>query len=327
MAMRVRLAAIVCLMASGGLAEAQSRFPFFEPVTPPRQVQIVARHGVANVAPENTAQAIAACAVDFIEWAEVEVRLTEDGQHVILRDATLDRTTNGKGAVAEITAEAFVKLDAGTWYAPRFEGTHPLTLRELLRTAKGKVNLNLDCRAVHPERLVREIVESGMASQVAVAAALSVLAEIRAAGKGTIATIARFDPAREDFDQFVSKVDPAAVSVAFDSVTAELCRRFHERGIRVRADLHGTNRDNRETWGHMFEAEVDWLVTDNPAAARFAAVRRRIETFPVRIAHHRGTNGDRDCRCAGRRLHRDRHSHDERRPFRADSRRIARSDD
>jgi glycerophosphoryl diester phosphodiesterase len=282
--------AMVCLLASAGPAEAQSRFQFFEPVTPPRSVQIVASRGLQAVAPENTAPAIAACAIDYIEWAEVDVRLTKDGRHVILHDATLDRTTDGRGPVADITAEAFVKLDAGTWHAPRFKGVHPLTLADLLKAAKRKVNLILNAREIDPERLVSEVVESRMESQVIVSADLPVLARVRSSGKNAVATLARFQPKGSDFEMFVKNVDPTAVEFETGDVTEEWCRKFHEWGIIVKAGGDGPRVEIPAAWNTLLAAGVDWLVTNSPAAVRFVDVRRRINPFPVKIAHHRGTN-------------------------------------
>jgi glycerophosphoryl diester phosphodiesterase len=271
-------------------AAAQSHFKFFEPVTPPRDVQIMAHRGLHMLAPENSTAAILACAADFVEWAEVDVRLTKNGRHVILHDATLDRTTDGKGPIADMTLDEFLKLDAGSWFAPRFKGTRPLALSELLKSAHGKVNLYLDCKQINPELLVQEIVDNGMESQVVVYDKAEVLKRVRAAGKNAIATMTKFRPKTIDFDAFVKDIDPSAVEIDADEVTAAICRRFHERGIKVQAKVLGVDWDNSATWTKMIDADVDWLQTDDPAGVRFTEVRRRIGKLPVQIAHHRGTN-------------------------------------
>ena len=271
-------------------AAGQPHFQFFEPVRPPRAVQIMAHRGMHRLAPEKSAAAVLVCAADFIEWAEVDVRLTKDGRHVILHDATLDRTTDGKGPVADITIEAFLKLDAGLWFAPRFKGTPPLVLTELLGVARGKINLYLDCKAINPEPLVQEIVDAGMESQVVVYDRPEVLKRVRATGKNAIATMTKFRPKTMDFDEFVKDIDPAAVEVDADEVTGAICRRFHERGIKVQAKVLGEVWDNPATWMKMIEDGADWLQTDDPAGVRFTEVRRRVATFPVQIACHRGAN-------------------------------------
>ena len=150
------------------LANAQPQFAFFEPVTPPRSVQVMVHRGQATVAPENSAAAIEHCARDFCEWVELDVRLSRDGQHVIIHNATVVATTDGTGRVSELTWEELQQLDAGSWFARRFAETRLLSLSQGLAIAKGKVNLYLDCKEFDPERLVKEILAAEMQQQVIV---------------------------------------------------------------------------------------------------------------------------------------------------------------
>src|SRR4051794_36069067 len=90
------------LLVAAWLASAGARageFRFFEPLQPPRRVQVMAHRGAREVAPENTTVAIARSIADTVEWVEVDVRLTRDGHHVLIHDADLDRTTDGAGRV------------------------------------------------------------------------------------------------------------------------------------------------------------------------------------------------------------------------------------
>ena len=116
-------------------ADARKRFPFFEPVTPPRAAQVMVHRGMAMLAPENTRRAVEACIQDFIEWAEVDVRLTKDGKHVIFHDDRLDGKTDGKGPVGALTLDELQKLDAGAWFAPRFKDARLQSLAEVLALA------------------------------------------------------------------------------------------------------------------------------------------------------------------------------------------------
>lgn len=283
-------AILVGLVSSSAAIAAEPFFPFFEPVQPPRRVQIMAHRGLQAVASENTAEAVLACGFEFIEWAEVDVRRTKDGRHVILHDAMLDRTTSGTGPVREITAEDFVALDAGAWYGNRFKGRRPLTLAELLKLARGKVNLTLDCKDVEPALLVGEILAAKMERQVIVFAGLEVLAEVRRIGEDRVPVMAKFRPAMTEFETFANAVRPAAVEIDANEVSADLCRLFHEHGIRVQAKVLGAEWDRSEVWRKVIAAGVDWLQTDNPAGVRFSEVRDRLGKLPVGIAFHRGAS-------------------------------------
>ncbi len=93
----------------------------------------IAHRGASGYAPENTVAAIdeairlGALAVEF------DVRLCADGIPVVLHDSTVDRTTNGKGAVCDLTRLSLLRLDAGSWKHPRFAGTRIPTVDEALR--------------------------------------------------------------------------------------------------------------------------------------------------------------------------------------------------
>jgi len=75
-------------------------------------VQIIGHRGARALAPENTLLAVdrgIACA----GWVEVDVRLSREGIPMVIHDATLDRTTDGKGPVRETSLADLRRLDAG----------------------------------------------------------------------------------------------------------------------------------------------------------------------------------------------------------------------
>ncbi|OWK38578.1 glycerophosphodiester phosphodiesterase family protein [Fimbriiglobus ruber] len=278
----------VLLLTTAPPVYAQPNFPFFQPVQPPRDVQIMAHRGLHVLAPENTLPAIMACAADYIEWAEVDVRLTRDGRHVVIHDDSVDRCLNGKGRVSDLTSDELKQLDAGSWFADRFKDVRFLALAELLSSAKGKVNLYLDCKQVDPDLLAKEIVAAGMEKQVIVYAAPEVLAKISTAARNTVPVMTKYRPKSATLDSLVKQCHPAAVEIDADDVTPDVCQDAHARGIKVQAKVLGDKRDNATVWGKMLDAGADWLQTDDPVGLRFAEVRRRIPSFPVKISYHRG---------------------------------------
>jgi len=60
------------------------------------------------------------------------VQRTKDGHLVCIHDNTVDRTTNGKGKVADLTLEEIRRLDAGSWFDPKFAGEKVPTVEEIL---------------------------------------------------------------------------------------------------------------------------------------------------------------------------------------------------
>ncbi len=93
---------------------------------------LIAHRGASALAPENTLPAVELAAARGARWIETDVRLTADGGLVMLHDATLDRTTDGTGAVARTPLDRIRSLDAGAWFGPDFAGTRVPTLTEFL---------------------------------------------------------------------------------------------------------------------------------------------------------------------------------------------------
>ena len=145
--------------------------------------------------PENTRPALMRCVEDGLEWAEVDVRLTKDGHHVLAHDARLGAETNAGLLVAEHTLEQLEQLDLAYTFAARFAGERMLTLQECLALAKGKLNLYLDCKAANPDQLAREILAAGMERQVVVYDRLDQLQRIHTLAPGKVALMAKWRPA------------------------------------------------------------------------------------------------------------------------------------
>src|SRR5256885_6699301 len=80
------------------------------------------RSGASAVAPENTYAAFEQAVAQGAEYAETDIRRTADGQLVLLHDATLDRTSDGRGAISSMTLAEVRRLDAGAWYGEAFRG-------------------------------------------------------------------------------------------------------------------------------------------------------------------------------------------------------------
>jgi glycerophosphoryl diester phosphodiesterase len=94
--------------------------------------KIIGHRGACGYAPENTLVSMLKAFELEIDWVEFDVMLTQDNEAIIIHDTTLDRTTSGKGKIAEMTLEKIKKLDAGSWFAKEFSGEKIPTFKELL---------------------------------------------------------------------------------------------------------------------------------------------------------------------------------------------------
>lgn len=113
-------------------------------------VDVHAHRGGAAMAPENTLAAVRNALALGVDVIELDLHVSRDGAVVVIHDATLERTTTGRGFVRETALADLRRLDAGTWFHARFAGERVPTLREVLEVVKGhgndRVRLNLETK-------------------------------------------------------------------------------------------------------------------------------------------------------------------------------------
>jgi glycerophosphoryl diester phosphodiesterase len=104
---------------------------------------ICAHRGAMDTHPENTLAAFREAVRLGAHMIEFDVRMTKDGHLVILHDETVDRTTNGKGKISELTIDEVKHLDAGSWKSDKFSDERIPTLKEVLATMPENIWLNI----------------------------------------------------------------------------------------------------------------------------------------------------------------------------------------
>lgn len=110
----------------------------------PQSIIAVGHRGAPNHAPENTLASHDAAIALGARLIEFDIRYTRDGHFVVIHDASVNRTTNGRGRVRQMTLAQIKALDAGSWMGPEFAGEKVPTLREALRNIKGRAAVDLD---------------------------------------------------------------------------------------------------------------------------------------------------------------------------------------
>lgn len=95
-------------------------------------MKIYAHRGSSGTHPENTMAAFQHAANLPIHGVEFDVHLTKDGELVVIHDEKINRTSNGKGAIKDLTLAELKQYDFGIWFSKEFEGERIPTLREVL---------------------------------------------------------------------------------------------------------------------------------------------------------------------------------------------------
>ncbi len=253
--------------ASGGLAT--------DPI-------VVGHRGLPTHAPEESLATFNAC-IDLRVGIELDVRRTRDGQLVCLHDATVDRTTNGKGKLADLSLREVRALDAGKGFDPAFAGERVPTLEEffaLLKERKASaVLVAMDLKEPDCEAEVVKLAEKYGVLKQLMFIGLTIESEaVRAKLKdaNANATCAALCPSADKLDAAIADKTAEWVYVRFIP-SGEDVKRIHAAGKRV--FLVGTLVAGNEpaNWAKGRAAGVDALLTDFPLECR-ASWREALRT-------------------------------------------------
>ena len=109
----------------------------------PRPV-IFAHRGASAHAPENTIAAFELALAQGADAIELDVKLSSDGYVIVHHDDTVNRTTNGKGRIKDLSLAELKKLDAGSFYSEKFKGEKIPTLEEVFEAVGKRTFINVE---------------------------------------------------------------------------------------------------------------------------------------------------------------------------------------
>ncbi|MGE7775946.1 glycerophosphodiester phosphodiesterase family protein [Chitinophaga sp. NPDC101104] len=223
---------------------------------------VIAHRGNHETVPENTVASVEAAYQCGADYAELDLRTTQDGHLVLMHDATVDRTTNGKGAVAEYTLAALRRLtinstDGKIYRVPTFT--------EALKAARDKVHIYLDFKEADVAQAWQQIREAGMEKQVIV----------------YINKKEQYQPWREiapqmplmsslpddahtpaQMEQFLDTYSFAVLDNITDSSLMNIARR---RRVSVWLDAQSPN-EGPDAWKAVLDRKVQGMQSDHPGA-------------------------------------------------------------
>lgn len=261
-----------------------------------RRVLNYAHQGGAREAPSSTLLALRQAVANGAHALELDVHATADRQLVVCHDATVDRTTNGTGAIADLTLEELQTLDNAYWWVPGqvaardrppvdypYRGQAPddpslrvTTLREVLTEFPG-VFLNLDLKQTAPEvepyeaLLAETLRDFGRRDDVIVASFLDAAIEAFAAAAPEIhtsyptgATAAFWQAVQDGAPPPPSKHVALQVPVTYGEVTVvddAFVAAAHRAGVAV----HVWTIDEPDEMERLLALGVDGIMGDRPS--------------------------------------------------------------
>lgn len=231
---------LAAVAGAGMTAEATSRFPPY--------LSLQAHRGAAGLAPENTLAAFRKAIALGADAAELDLQATGDGVVVVIHDDTVDRTTDGRGRIGDLTLAEIKRMDAGVKFGAAFRGERIPTLRELIDLVKAAGNpqfrLNLEIKFAEgrkgqppdlEERVLAVLRESGFLDRV-------ITQSFHHASAAKMKRLAPGIPAGLLVGQRKQPADPVAAvrqhgvnyyAPHHSLVTSDLLRMLHGAGIAV----------------------------------------------------------------------------------------------
>ncbi|MCA0757911.1 glycerophosphodiester phosphodiesterase [Paenibacillus sp. N4] len=107
---------------------------------------IIAHRGASGHAPENTMAAFELAERMEADFIELDVRLSKDGELVVIHDKTVDRITGHTGDVGDYTLEELQGMDSGSYYGQAFAEQKLLSLEDVLTRFYGRIGLLIEVK-------------------------------------------------------------------------------------------------------------------------------------------------------------------------------------
>lgn len=235
---------------------------------PLADLTIIAHRGYAGVFPENTLTAVEKAFEVGADAVEVDVALSADSVPMILHDATVDRTTNGSGAIRVLTSTQLRALDACTKAGSQWQPCPIPFAEEILVAARGHGRVLLHLKGAWPsaalDRLVALVHSTGMARDVTIIAFEHDWLEYLHGAHPEI-TLGHLATSAEPADAFLSLGDGAglyhdSILVANPTFAAAVRQKALERGAAIGAwTIYSKSRANA-----LRSLGAGWLISDVP---------------------------------------------------------------
>jgi len=217
-------------------------------------VYVVGHRGAAGVEPENTIRGFRYALELGVDYTECDVHLTKDNQLIVMHDETVDRTTNGTGAIRDLIFTEIRSLDAGN-------GERVPRLTEVLEVVKDKAILLIELKGEGvEEQAVQTVKDMQMDEQVVFTSFhLNRIREVKHLDP-SLKVGAIFGQPSADTCQQALDVGTSGIGIYYRNLRRELVEEAHRYGLDVRA----WNPDTVSEMQAMINLGVDGVGSNRP---------------------------------------------------------------
>ncbi len=239
---------------------------------------VVGHRGASGHAPENTLASFSRAAEMGADAVEFDIHQTADGRVVVIHDEGLERTTDGEGLVVSTTLNDIKKLDAGTWFDPKFAGERIPTLEEALSFVCGRGIALVEVK--HSSEFYPRMEENIVAAvsrnrewlrkSIFISFDPSIILRLKELDREMITGLLTLDPP-EEYVEIAEEFGASALFPRWEKMKPDSVRLVHEKGFTV----HPWVMDSEEAIARVLEMKPDSVSSNFPDRLLTATGRRR----------------------------------------------------
>lgn len=252
----------VCLLLATLVAIANPPRSFAADGAGHKNIIVIAHRGAHRTVPENTLASLEKAIEIGCDYVELDVRRTKDGVLVLMHDASVNRMTNGKGKIEDLTYDQIRPLEIRAKTAAG-RGQKLPTFDEFLARAKGRMKLYVDHKKAPPAEVLALIEKHGMLKDVVVYnGSPSILREYKRLAP-SVWIMPDHPRSIEAIAALAKDLKPETMDGSIKDWTAAEVEAAHRAGCQVWVD-NITPLDNAAGIKQAVEMGVDAIQTDNP---------------------------------------------------------------
>ncbi len=218
----------------------------------------IAHRGAGKLAPENTLAAIRLGVSFGYRACEFDVKLSRDHVLHLMHDADLERTSNGKGTVANHDWAQLAQLDAGAWHSSAYAGEPIPTFANVIAYCNANdVAMNVEIKpspgreretgAAIAHECARLCANARTKPLLSSFSTVALLAAREAVPESLLAHLFQ-DPLPNDWLAKCKSVGAIALDANWKSLTEALVKEAHANGLRVACYTCNDIADAERLW-------------------------------------------------------------------------------
>ncbi len=228
---------------------------------------VIAHRGDHVLVPENTLAAYENGIKNGVDFVEIDLRTSKDSVLVIMHDATVDRMTNGKGKVSDLTYAELKKLQVTDKRKDTTAIYSIPTFEEVLKTCRNKIYIYLDYKDASVQQAYKMIKHYGMEKQMIVYINTSAqYTEWRAMVPEMPLMLSLPDEVKTEaqLNKFLNDTPVSLLDGDYSDYTTVVLAACTKSGITSWPDIQSPDED--KNWDHALKMGFTGLQTDHPAA-------------------------------------------------------------